>query len=125
MLNCLPSVQSLWVEPHIWVVDIELCVQHLHDVFGNAVGLQEFIGVETPARPMIQGQAVVKPDEAHQIELAQYGSALHVSGRCHEDDHELSNPVLLSIDCKRSCLVKRVAHYSTESSRYQTLFAFI
>ena len=88
-LNVVFGNSSL--QPHIWVVDIELCPT-LYDVFkGPQFGLQGLRQlVETPTRPMIQ--AVVKPMGTPNEELARMCGAYTRGGAdVIKDDHGISN----------------------------------
>ena len=88
-LNVVFGNSSL--QPHIWVVDIELCPT-LYDVFkGPQFGLQGIRRlVETPTRPMIQ--AVVKPMGTPNVELARMCGAYTRGGAdVIKDDHGISN----------------------------------
>ena len=88
-LNVVFGNSSL--QPHIWVVDIELCPT-LYDVFkGPRFGLQGIRRlVETPTRPMIQ--AVVKPMGTPNEELARMCGAYTRGGAdVIKDDHGISN----------------------------------
>ena len=88
-LNVVFGNSSL--QPHIWVVDIELCPT-LYDVFkGPRFGLQGIRRlVETPTRPMIQ--AVVKPMGTPNVELARMCGAYTRGGAdVIKDDHGISN----------------------------------
>ncbi|KXB86217.1 RuBisCO large subunit C-terminal-like domain-containing protein [Veillonella parvula] len=88
-LNVVFGNSSL--QPHIWVVDIELCPT-LYDVFkGPRFGLQGIRRlVETPTRPMIQ--AVVKPMGTPNVELAHMCGAYTRGGAdVIKDDHGISN----------------------------------
>ena len=88
-LNVVFGNSSL--QPHIWVVDNELCPT-LYDVFkGPQFGLQGIRRlVETPTRPMIQ--AVVKPMGTPNVELARMCGAYTRGGAdVIKDDHGISN----------------------------------
>ena len=88
-LNVVFGNSSL--QPHIWVVDVELC-QTLYDVFtGPQFGLQGIRElVHTKARPMIQ--AVVKPMGTPNEELARMCGAYTRGGAdVIKDDHGISN----------------------------------
>jgi len=88
-LNVVFGNSSL--QPHIWVVDIELCPR-LYDVFkGPRFGLHGIRRlVETPTRPMIQ--AVVKPMGTPNEELARMCGAYTRGGAdVIKDDHGISN----------------------------------
>ena len=88
-LNVVFGNSSL--QPHIWVVDVELCPT-LYDVFtGPQFGLQGIRDlVHTPTRPMIQ--AVVKPMGTPNEELARMCGAYTRGGAdVIKDDHGISN----------------------------------
>ena len=88
-LNVVFGNSSL--QPHIWVVDVELCPT-LYDVFtGPQFGLQGIRElVHTKARPMIQ--AVVKPMGTPNEELARMCGAYTRGGAdVIKDDHGISN----------------------------------
>ena len=88
-LNVVFGNSSL--QPHIWVVDIELC-STLYDVFKGPrfglLGLRRL--VDTPTRPMIQ--AVIKPMGTPNEELARMCGAYTRGGAdVIKDDHGISN----------------------------------
>ncbi|MDU6735738.1 MAG: RuBisCO large subunit C-terminal-like domain-containing protein, partial [Veillonella sp.] len=88
-LNVVFGNSSL--QPHIWVVDIELCPT-LFDVFnGPRFGLHGIRRlVETPTRPMIQ--AVIKPMGTPNEELARMCAAYTRGGvDVIKDDHGITN----------------------------------
>lgn len=88
-LNVVFGNSSL--QPHIWVVDIELC-STLNDVFkGPRFGLPGLRRlVDTPTRPMIQ--AVIKPMGTPNEELARMCGAYTRGGAdVIKDDHGISN----------------------------------
>ena len=97
-LNVVFGNSSL--QPHIWVVDIELCPT-LYDVFkGPRFGLQGIRRlVETPTRPMIQ--AVVKPMGTPNVELARMCGAYTRGGAdVIKDDHGISKGNYVWLCCQ-------------------------
>ena len=119
-LNVVFGNSSL--QPHIWVVDIELC-STLHEVFkGPRFGLHGLRRlVETPTRPMIQ--AVVKPMGTPNEELARMCGAYTRGGvDVIKDDHGISNQSFSQFKDR----VKRCAamvHEMNEAHGTHTLYA--
>ncbi|ETS93514.1 RuBisCO large subunit C-terminal-like domain-containing protein [Veillonella sp. AS16] len=88
-LNVIFGNSSL--QPHIWVVDVELCPS-LYELFKGPrfglAGIRKLVG--TPKRPMIQ--AVIKPMGTSSAELARMCGAYTRGGAdVIKDDHGISN----------------------------------
>ena len=88
-LNVVFGNSSL--QPHIWVVDVELCPSLLNVFKGPRFGLHGIRRlVDTPTRPMIQ--AVIKPMGTSNEELARMCGAYTRGGvDVIKDDHGITN----------------------------------
>ena len=119
-LNVVFGNSSL--QPHIWVVDIELCPSLVDAFQGPKFGLAGIRELcQTPTRPMIQ--AVIKPMGTPNEELARMCHAYTMGGAdVIKDDHGLTNQSFSPFKDR----VLRCAHAVQEAnakSGHHTLYA--